>query len=168
MNIKRFRLLSYIFITTLIIIVISLAILYGYLISYYTEHALYIMMIFTMLITSFIYLYDIFKTHFQKRIIGKSIKLITPSNPKFRLPEKVFIDSVPQKADSSYIRYQGMKIPFSFIETIKGDFGYLYPFLTSHNQQYQECKILAHYLYKFYLIETKDYVKLIVCHNQVA
>jgi late competence protein required for DNA uptake (superfamily II DNA/RNA helicase) len=144
----------------------TLVILYGHLIGFYTAHTLFIVFIFVIIITASMYAHDVIRDLLHRRVKGLQI-VITNHEKDLILPKTITINEIRKKNHQLVYRYQGFNIPISFIERVDQERAYLYPFFTYEGSTDDLFEILENYRYKYFLVKDRHHHKYIITCSQV-
>lgn len=163
---RRYRRQLFVFDTFFVLFLMTLVILYGHLIGFYTAHTLFIVFIFVIIITSSIYAHDVIRQLLHRRVKGLQI-IVSNHDEDLILPKTITINEIRKKNHQLVYRYQGYNIPISFIERVDQEKAHLYPFFTFKGSTDDLFEILENYRYQYFLIKDEHHHKYIISSSQV-
>ncbi len=163
---KRYRMRVFIFDVFFVFLMATFIILYGHLIEYYVEHALFIVFIFVIILTASIYVYDDIRQILHRRIIGLTVR-IQGLNSYKTLPKIISIHETRRKNHQLVYRCKGYNIPVCFIERVDHEKAVLYPFYKENLNSDCLFEIVENYRYEFFLVKDDNHNKYIINREQV-
>jgi len=166
MKIDTYRKLNTVFWIISSFLMIGMVILYAFLIQAYRTHALYILFIFAIILIGIIYLYDWTYHFMEHKVIGQKIG-ITDAKQHPKLPTIINLNQHIKRHKNSYYKYDGFKIPETFIKRTRGSKGYLYPVIDPKQIKDEHFEIIENYKYHYFLVRDQLGAYYIAHRNQI-